>query len=61
LHEAGKYGGNILIHEEEDGEVIPCWEAVTTDNVQTPREVYDSLTQAEYKYVIDYSAHRQVY
>jgi protein-tyrosine phosphatase len=49
LHEASKYGGNILIHEEEDGEVIPCWEAVTTDNVQTPREVYDSLTQAEYK------------
>ncbi len=52
MHEASKYGGNIIIHEEEDDEVIPCWEAVTADNVQTPREVYDVLMRAEYKYVI---------
>ena len=54
MQEASKYGGNIIIHEEEDGEVIPCWEAVTSDNVQTPREVYDALMTADYKYVINF-------
>lgn len=43
LEESKKYFGNILIHDEESGDVFPCWEAANETTVQTPRQVMDQF------------------
>ena len=46
--EAEKYQGLILVHDElEDGQVVPCW--LASYDVQTPREVYESLVRQGYR------------
>ncbi|PRP83694.1 hypothetical protein PROFUN_03849 [Planoprotostelium fungivorum] len=50
LKESQNYGGNILVHDEIDGEIIPCWEYISENNVQTPKDVYEARSD-QLKYV----------
>eukprot|EP00775_Hariotina_reticulata_P011247 gene11247-11396_t len=54
LREAARYDNHILVTEEDDDmNVIDCWEPVTESDVQTPMEVYAELS--EDGYVVDYT------
>ncbi|KAL6070801.1 Paladin [Balamuthia mandrillaris] len=55
LAEAAKYHGNILVHDEiQEGTVSPLWEAITEDNVLTPKEVFAKLA-AQQGYKVRYA------
>ncbi|EJD06892.1 uncharacterized protein FOMMEDRAFT_75682 [Fomitiporia mediterranea MF3/22] len=47
LQESVKFGGLILTHNEvastSDGEIVPTWTAVDTNNVKTSRELWESM------------------
>lgn len=54
LNELRQYGGRILLHEEEAGksggfEVVPVWETIKEEDVETPFEVYESIMKEGYK------------
>lgn len=54
LAELQRYGGRFLVHEENaDGQIVARWLQVTPDQVQTPREVFQSLQQEGYR--VDYA------
>ncbi|KAI8816483.1 inositol hexakisphosphate-domain-containing protein, partial [Fimicolochytrium jonesii] len=56
LAELKHYGGRLLLHEEEVTEkgfsIVPVWETVSEDAVQTPSEVYKCFQAEGYK--VDY-------
>ncbi|TPX58470.1 hypothetical protein SpCBS45565_g07990 [Spizellomyces sp. 'palustris'] len=56
IAEIKKYGGRMLLHEEEaDSQgfsIVPVWETVKGEDVQTPLEVYRSIQEEGYR--VDY-------
>lgn len=49
IEESKKYYGNIIIHDETfQKDVVPCWEAVTQNSVQTTREVFEEMKKDGY-------------
>eukprot|EP01117_Protostelium_nocturnum_P009692 TRINITY_DN3462_c0_g1_i2.p1 TRINITY_DN3462_c0_g1~~TRINITY_DN3462_c0_g1_i2.p1 ORF type:complete len:1393 (-),score=653.00 TRINITY_DN3462_c0_g1_i2:1091-5044(-) len=46
--EAERYGGNLLVHDEVEGQVIPCWEFVGKGSVQTPKDVFSEFSELKY-------------
>ncbi|ELR18311.1 [2Fe2S]-binding, putative [Acanthamoeba castellanii str. Neff] len=50
LAEASRYQGNLLIHDELDDEcACPMWEAISSESVMTPREVFFTLQNEGYR------------
>ena len=48
IREAHKCGGLILVHDElGDGTIVPTW--VAPEQVQTPREIYESFAHRGYR------------
>ncbi|KAI9192964.1 inositol hexakisphosphate-domain-containing protein [Polychytrium aggregatum] len=56
ISELRKYQGRLLLHEEEmlkDGlSIVPIWESVREEDVQTPLEIYKSIQEEGYR--VDY-------
>ena len=56
LEELKQYSGKIMLHEEEGGSngfrIVPVWETVEADQVETPLEVFESLRKGGYN--VDY-------
>ncbi|KAJ3409888.1 hypothetical protein HDV05_004169 [Chytridiales sp. JEL 0842] len=57
INEIKRYGGRVLLHEEESKPegfmILPVWETVAVDEIETPLEVYNSILadgfQVDYK------------
>ncbi len=49
LAEAEKFGGKLLVHDEEGDKVVARWVDITDASVQTTQEVYDGLKAEGYK------------
>lgn len=45
LDESRKYGGKILLHDEDSNGLTELWEPISDGSIMTPREVYSSLVE----------------
>ncbi|KAI8918923.1 inositol hexakisphosphate-domain-containing protein [Entophlyctis helioformis] len=56
LEDMGRYGGRLLLHEERvEGSgfvIVPVWETVRAEDIETPGDVYASIQQEGYR--VDY-------
>ncbi|KAI8829287.1 inositol hexakisphosphate-domain-containing protein [Chytriomyces cf. hyalinus JEL632] len=56
IAELNQYGGRLLLHSEEltstGFQILPVWESVSIDEIETPLEIYESIV--EQKYQVDY-------
>ncbi|KAJ3193150.1 hypothetical protein HK101_005337 [Irineochytrium annulatum] len=56
IAELQKYSGRLLVHEEEQTKtgfsIVPIWETVSIDEIETPLEVYTSVVTEGYQ--VDY-------
>ncbi|TPX51665.1 hypothetical protein SeMB42_g01840 [Synchytrium endobioticum] len=52
IADSKKYGGRLLLHEEEGDaqaySIVPVWETVKEEDIQTPIEVFKSIEQEGY-------------
>lgn len=51
MAEIYRYGGLLLTHNEvavdnSDGTILPTWTAVDSNNVKTPRELFESMRES---------------
>ncbi len=49
LAEAEKFGGRILLHDEDENGVVAKWVQLTPESVQTTREVFDQIADEGYQ------------
>ncbi|KAJ3194957.1 hypothetical protein HDU67_004541, partial [Dinochytrium kinnereticum] len=56
IAELAKYSGRLLLHEEQltnsGFSIVPVWESMTVDEIETPLEVYNSIIAEGYQ--VDY-------
>lgn len=61
-----RYGGLLLTHNEVavdngDGAILPTWTAVGSDNVKTPRELFESMRKSGWSVEVIIMTHFSAY
>ena len=61
-----RYGGLVLTHNEVavdngDGKILPTWTAVDSNNVKTPRELFETMRKSGWSVEVVHTTHFVTY